>query len=306
MLRQSKLGIIFGILLMGFWLMPVSYGDNSSQELSQLEQQLFAQTYPSESPEDRVTRIETTVFGQSHANQPLDQRLQALGQFVEAPSPQQQRPQPVAHIPPPVSPSETSYPIVVAMEKQVFHQTYETEPLETRLARLEQKVFGHPMQGSLADRSDHLEDVVLGHNPQDAYSQSGENNDIAYSPAASSPQNSADAHNDVQQALPNIENKVFHQTYPQDTVENRLSRLEQKLFNATAPEMSPEDRLYRIAGVLSAQKSSREDTFANVNPNNTGYGYPGGTTSTYTQAPSPVASYGMLGVTLLMMLMSFL
>jgi len=329
MLHKALGMVLIGAVVAWLCVMapPACAADNpSAPQLTKMEQQLFAHTYPSDSPEDRLSRIENTVFGQPRQDQPVDTRLAALGKFFHdnvpqqsaAMQPQAYRPnQPLQNpAPAPVAPDETSYPIVVKMEQQVLHQTFEKEPLENRLARLEQRVYGHPMQGSLQDRSDHLEDRILGSSPQSPDPNGGDSQ--VASSGTMAPENAQAANTDVARALPPLENKLFHQTYPQDSIDARLSRIEQKLFNSTASEMSPEDRMYRIASVLTAQRSARnDDPMANASPAGGGYSYGGnnnygtnggyyggypGTGGGYGRS----ASWGPLGVTLLMMLMSFL
>ncbi len=252
-----------------------------SGDLNRMEQQLFTRTYPADSVDARLGRIESTVFGASKNDQPQAQRLQDLGQFFQfpqqapataqrpapsAPPSYQQTPapdvvtyqpnQPVAPNTTSVSGSESEYPSVLAMEQRLFSKTYPTEPIESRLARIENRVLGSTQAGSLQERTDQLRLMVLG----DTGSGGSEAmaNDNSYS-SASAPSGSvsAAASADMIQALPKVEKRILGRNYTGDTVENRLSRIETKLFNSTAPEMSPDDRFYRIVSVANAQRSGQ-------------------------------------------------
>jgi hypothetical protein len=63
---------------------------------------------------------------------------------------------------PPVSQDGTDYPTVGQMEQKVFGQSFPKEDITNRLARLEQRVFGHVQNGALIDRVDALKLSVLG------------------------------------------------------------------------------------------------------------------------------------------------
>jgi hypothetical protein len=251
--------LILVLLILSMSLLPLYATDTSSAQLSKIEQQLFSQDYSSDSTTARLDRLETQVYGAPRSDQPESARIEGLMQFIQPtsapstatthPSPKQQTElnSPITQPPPTQEetalPGESQYPVISTMEQQVFKQTYEKEAIDSRLARLEQKVLGQSQQGTLQDRTDHLRMVVLG----DA---TGSPNGSGYA------QSNAPPSADMQKALPPIEKKVLGQTYPQDTIDARLSRVEMKLFNQTASDMSPDDRLYRIASILTAKNPS--------------------------------------------------
>lgn len=288
------------------------------QQLKQMEEQLFARTYPQESTQVRLDRLEQTVFGTPKTQESPTQRVQRLSQFFKNPhqspittvAPQPtlpplspeivQRGNNVPQQPPTVSGDESRYPAVVAMEQKVFQRIFEQDSIETRLSRLEQRVLGQPQNGSLQERTDQLRLMVLGDtgtgDPAGSMSHSNPGN--ADGIALPDP-NAISA--DLLQALPPVEKRILRQTFPQDSVESRISRLETKLFNATAPEMSLEDRFYRIVSVANAKRSGRQEQAYYNYPNGA---QPGGAYGRYGQQTG--GSMNVFGSMLLMLLMSLI
>lgn len=304
------------VLVWLLWLpLPAQAADVTGQ-LDAIEKQVYARTYSQESPAERLSRLETTIFGAPQQRDAIESRLQALGQFFQptSPMPAQGTTQPpttqATRPTPELAPDESRYPTVTAMENQVLQQTFEQEPLEKRLIRLEQRVYGRSQVGSLQDRSDRLQETVLGNNTASQPLASASSTVSSYTPSMGSSSSSSPSGNPGQisaellQALPAVEQRILHQSFPNDSVENRLSRLETRLFNAPAPEMAPEDRLYRIVSVANAQQSSRSEQALRG-------GFPpfGPGAGPYYSGNLPRASSGPMGIfgsMLLMVLMSLL
>ncbi len=329
-------------LCVGVWLICDVAKANSptlsqlsvEQQLDKMEQQLFGHMYQGETSEERLNRIESTVFGAKQSAQVQENRLKSLQSFFKASvapisgAPpagvlsngalaQQNNPAPLStSTPGPSVPAlnESQYPAVTAMEQRVFQQAFEKEAVENRLARLEARVMGRPQGGTLQERTDQLRMMVLGdvgngyEDPsQGTSSQSGTPSGLGGSQTVS---------NDVLQALPQVEQRLLRQTFPNDSVDARLGRLEQKVFKATAPEMSPDDRFYRIVSVASTQTSRRDQSaYSNIGPGGGYYGSGpmGGSFGLGTQRyygggyMSPRgAMTGSVGSMLLMLLMSLI
>ncbi len=304
-------------------LPALSFAAVDTQQLGQMEQQIFAHKYPGEPVENRLSRLEKAVYGTSRDQEAPESRTAELGRFFKFPAgsgstiagqpssgmpnnaPPAQPQQPLAQTPPnaqPFQPDGTRYPVVTAMESRVFQHTFEAEPLEVRLTRLERTVLNQAQQGTLQERTDQLKMVILGDTgtapPSDLANANGGSPQIAMNPSTTAGPVSPD----LMEALSKVEQKVLRQTFPNDSVESRLSRMEMKLFNSTAPEMPPEDRLYRIVSVLNAKGSSRMEQ-AYRGPGN--IAVPGGRSGGYYSS-SGSAGASALGSMLLMILMSLL
>lgn len=290
---------------------PPVFAADSANDLTRMEQQLFSRSYPGETQEARLSRVENAVFGESRQGQSPDVRFKALGQFFQFPQGPPQamanQPQPIQRPPiqeyskPPAlvsqAPNESQYPTVSAMEQRVFRQTFENNTIDARLERLESRVIGRPQQGTLQERTDQLRMMVLGDTGNGFESSmplaQGSMGDPGSGYGGPGPVNP-----DLIQGLAPVEKKVLRQTYPQDSPEVRLNRLEMKLFNATAPELPPEDRFYRIVGVANAKSNSRYDQAYQIGPGGRGSFPPsGGGTG---------GAMGTFGSMLLMILMSLI
>lgn len=157
--------------------------------LGKLEQRFFQHSYPKESNEERLDRLEKMIFGEAkdgnererldnlvsavpNLNAPADDRSGSGGNGAGARSGSgsgsgagrnsgggnniASDDEPDAHKPQKVD-GESKYPAVTAMEQKVLGKEYTTEPVAQRLARLETKVFGKPSGiEDLTDRMDRL------------------------------------------------------------------------------------------------------------------------------------------------------
>jgi hypothetical protein len=258
------------------------------QKLASLEEKLFMETYLKEAPEARLSRLESTVFGQARTDVPMPERISQLQQTV---MPHQETVSPIATTQPAAEPpittqpqpprteavDATDYPSVTMLEERVFGTTYVKEDITRRLARLEGRVFGYEQRGAMADRLAQLQMTVLGTTdpgkvvlgsppaedgrtplPSDVYTHPY-NGQAASSYASIPPVNNpyqpaSPQYNDPQmmRALDDVERNVLRTTFPGDPLDARLARLENHIFHSTSPEMEPGDRLMRIMAVASA------------------------------------------------------
>ncbi len=104
------------------------------------------------------------------------------------------------------NPQEVAYPKVTQIEQIILNKTYESEPIDIRLERLERKIFRRTFSNySLAQRMDNLTNSV-----------------------AESGVDSKD-----KRALIQLETRVFARNYNSDTTKSRVERLERKMFGAS-------------------------------------------------------------------------
>lgn len=315
--------VAFALVILLAGVPNVGFAADLPQQLTQMEQQLFARTYPMEPSGSRLDRLEASVFGATQPNMPQEQRVQALNQFFQSPQSEapaltfrqspppapmtssSQTPSPVkSNRLPDIVPTESEYPVVGVMEEKVFRRTFQQESVENRLSRLESRILGSPQKGSLQERTDQLRIVVLGDTTggstpgNDASRQiasSDEEEDSSGMTSAPTYQDPQQAESDILQALPAIEKKILKRTFPQESVSDRLSRLEMKLFNTPAPELSPEDRFYRIVSVANAKSYSRREN-----------AYGGPSSGSGSSSGGGGSSMGAWGSMLLMILMSLI
>lgn len=123
----------------------------NSPELDALERKFFEHTYANDSLTRRLDRLEKLVYGEAKPGADLE-RLRALIAAVPAPPKTVSRaattPNTTPRIPTYNKADATDYPSVTALEKQMLKQTFSSQPIRTRLERLEIQAFGRPSVAS--------------------------------------------------------------------------------------------------------------------------------------------------------------
>jgi len=140
-------GLLFTALLLshsGGWA-------SETPALLSLEIRWLNNTYEAEPVENRLERLEQTLFGESHGNEPAEQRLETLQQlFVRYPASgtSTETPSvttPTAELEPVIDSTaamtSVSPPLLGALEKVILHRRFDDQPDGDRLNRLEWKTF---------------------------------------------------------------------------------------------------------------------------------------------------------------------
>lgn len=207
------------------------------QDLNSLEKHFFEHTYPQDTTEDRLTRLEKMVFGEARTGD--DQtRLQQLINAVPAQQPgdnsqssatSAQGGEPdgsQANAGGPQSAGQgdddsdttsgTDYPRVTELEKVLLGKTYQGEPIKHRLDQLELKSFGKTHSNEdLADRVDRIAQYA-------DKKVNGSQNAAFYQ---SEPKNGS-----LEQKVAWLETQIEGQSFPQKPMIERLRPLEQAMF----------------------------------------------------------------------------
>jgi hypothetical protein len=181
-----------------------------------------------------------------------------------------------------------SYPRVTELEQQFLGKTYESEPLPTRVARLETKKFGKASTGDLCDRIDKLDrfaqpkppppesDVPDGDGGQPPPNQAGaggtnfQANMANMQPSMSGSQGSEGGDSDARAEnssgdygnypkVTALEQEFLGKTFVVDPLPARLSRLETKEFGKTSPDDALCDRMDRLEKRSSKPKQVADD-----------------------------------------------
>jgi hypothetical protein len=142
--------------------------DGSAAKVTSLETKFFAHPYKAEGLSRRVSRLEKFVYG-TESNETLESRIRKLTEStVVIPSSATvehvtQRDNAAAAAGKQTSTrhdvlDQTRYPRVSELEQEIFDKTFESDAIPTRIARLEDKVFGRvwATQTDLAVRVDRL------------------------------------------------------------------------------------------------------------------------------------------------------
>lgn len=180
-------GVVMACCLTMSWA-PVSMAADTKTDsaLSGYETALFARSYASESLEQRLERLETTLFGQPQTGDVqarLTQTMSVLSQqFNQLPvqdttsagvstkSPIDGQPIPTQIPSLPQAPANatdgTDYPTVTEMERNLFQKAYTSEDITERLKRLEMHVFKQTFDTlPMVDRVDQLSLKVVPNSP---------------------------------------------------------------------------------------------------------------------------------------------
>ncbi len=102
-------------------------------------------------------------------------------------------------------PNSASYPKISEIEKLTFNRTFEDEPIEIRLSRLESKLYKKDYSSqSLAQRVEAIENTL----DEKSISRKDKN------------------------TLSSLEKKIFNKTYDQESSQSRIQRLERSVLGA--------------------------------------------------------------------------
>lgn len=164
------------------WITPL-VDPTVEAEVSRVEKEIMARTYPTESINSRITRLEKFIFGQTKESSSQPERLSALSRVVPAkiqanaeedftdPSNLQERVSTQAHSENDVA-SETTAPSIdtelmeklEAIELKIFNRTFANESVDSRISRMEKIQFNSTASDmSDNDRLDRVASVMRAH-----------------------------------------------------------------------------------------------------------------------------------------------
>lgn len=227
-----------------------------ASHLSKIENDLWGFEYSNDTENDRISRIEKNVFGQTNTSETLEKRVEKINRALGIES--QKEAQSSAGELMQEEVEGVSYPQIDQLELKLFSKVYDKENIYKRIERLEKKIFGSPQEGDLAARTDKLKGYLnIDTTPKTVYSQ--EDNFQSYRGAQNS--YGYDEYNsynsDIGIQLSGLENSLFGKTFSQDPTALRLNRLERKIFQR---DFSTDDdilRMQRLQAAASAKKTAK-------------------------------------------------
>ena len=256
--------------------------------LGKIENVLYGFQYDNENDNERLGRIEQTVYGTASAGN-IETRIKKLKSDISADLIGQEiKPKEDTFAEEdyytaeeePVADANIQYPAVDELEMRVFKQVYQSKDIKQRLTDLENKTFGkNYMEDDLASRTDRLKAAIK---PQSFMTNeiAQSSNDYYYDDVVELDRNyhldrydspyefDYDAYNAAQNTarsgffptrkanINSIENTILKRTYTNETMDQRLSRLEKTLFGTEFQNEDDQTRLERISVAYKAQKSS--------------------------------------------------
>jgi hypothetical protein len=280
-------GVIFALNL---FHAPFAKAIESTQAL---EETFFHRSYPLDTQEVRLGRLEMFLFGDEKPG-PIQDRYSNLLQAAiqnkvsleskpvldSDTDPRFQQSNVLQGLPsettegyqqPPevIGPDATDYPTVTAMENRSFGRAFDHEDILVRLERLENHVFKHPFpQNPLAERVDQLTLRIL---PEDPLSQEMRLNGLPPQAAAEAsrlPQTGeqmASQNLAIYGQLASLELRLIGMSYGGESLTTRLNRLEGKVFGQFQAG-SIDDRFARLQERASGTASGYSNPMSS-NPN---------------------------------------
>ena len=131
--------------------------------VTELENSILGQNFPSQDLAVRLARMEKKAFGNASASSDLSQRTDALEQYAEKNLHKKDFYEDTTETATTTGgaasdSSAADYPRITALEKVILMQSHAGEPLPERLNRMEAKAFGSPSEKlDLSQRTDALE-----------------------------------------------------------------------------------------------------------------------------------------------------
>lgn len=182
----------------------------------------------------------------------------------------------LAAVSPPADAATTTVTAEIsAYEKKLFERTFDGEPNERRLDRLESFIFGEKNSGPLTTRIGKIAAVVPlpaqttaaagGHSQSPAAGSAG----VRKAPAAASEEPLLDSPGNYPH-ITALEGEMLGQTYEGHSLNDRLSRLETKAFGAPSKSKDFEERTDAIDQYQQARRIPKPMTIGH--PNDLGVG----------------------------------
>ena len=144
----------------------ITFAGPNTSILDKIENSIFGYTYPNETEEARINRIEKNVYGQTSTGQistrvaklRKDLAADMMGKEIEPKEDTFAEPEDSwVFAKEPVEASKIDYPAINELEQQVFKKEYKEQNIKTRLTNLEKKTFGKTYENEdLSTRVDRL------------------------------------------------------------------------------------------------------------------------------------------------------
>lgn len=269
----KKLSVIF-ILLIG---LQGFAKDTVSTTLSKLEDATFGVEYSSEKPENRLNRLEKNIYGKTKSGT-VQNRLSAInkdiagdviGQEIAPSTDTFMNEEDIVK-----SDGTENYPILDEIEQKLFMSSNPEKSLRSRIVRIEKKLFSKTFEtDDYYTRMERIKAEYYSQNPPIAQNNNTyyDSDYMAYNDTEpdiqsyyTSPQMrnlernkgpySTYSPKDEYQ-LTALEEKLLHNSYPNEPVNERLSRLENKVFETDFFYDDAKLRIDRLASATKAKKS---------------------------------------------------
>lgn len=278
---MKKIFIIMFIMLSV--ICRVSALEPKTDYLSKMENSVFGMDYPSLKIEDRLAKLEETVYGRKKTGKTTDRmkqlskdmNVEMLGQEV---TPEAGMGEMLAEIEEDTTPdSSVDYPIIndvekhlaikntsdktlhsrlVTIEKKLFNNVYDTDDYYSRVERIKQKIYGTP--DLIAQGLGPNDIIIPEYNSSDTNVWGMDEIMGMDNPIAGAWTQRKRTFSNATAKISALEKKLFKNTYPEEEINDRLARLESSVFDTEFYYDDENERINRLEGAIKGQKSANK------------------------------------------------
>ncbi len=250
----------------------VSATEKSIDTLTKIENSVLGANYSNQKIETRLDRLEKQVYGKKK-NGKTNDRLQKLAKDLNADTIGQEV-EPCVDMGEEIAEntpdSSVDYPIIkdverslnieskpnqslhsrlVAIEKNLFHNVYDTDDFYTRVERIKGKVY-KTNESSLADKY-YDDEIEIPSYSSDEILENGWDMEKLF-------KKKPRTHHfgDSCSKISELEHKVLNNTYPHESNNDRLARLESSVFDTEFYYDNEDERIHRLESAIKGQKSA--------------------------------------------------
>ena len=261
----------------------VSAFETKTDPLTKMETSVFGMDYSNQKTEDRLSRLEETIYGRKKSGNTAN-RIKQLSKDMNADLIGQEVPpetgmgEMISELEEENTPdSSVDYPIIndvekhlaikntekqtlhsrlVTIEKKLFNNVYDTDDYYSRVERIKQKIYGTP---DLIAQGLGPNDIVI---PE--YDSSDTNvwgmdeimgHDNSFSGSWAPKRKTF---GNISSKISALEKKLFNNTYPEEENNDRLARLESSVFDTEFYYDDETERINRLEGAIKGQKSANK------------------------------------------------
>lgn len=251
--------------------------------LSKMENSVFGTDYPNQKLENRLSRLEETIYGRKKNGTPSvrmkqiskDMNADLLGQEItpdsgmgDMISEEAEENTPDNSVEYPIlddvekrltlnnNKHQTLHSRLVAIEKKLFNNTYDTDDYYSRVERIKEKIYG--TRDLIAQGLGPNEVVIPEYDSSDI--DEWDTDDIMNSDSNfwQSTKRKFGRGNNIAYKISALEEKLFQNTFPDEENNDRLARLESSVFDTEFYYDDETERVNRLEGALKGQKSANK------------------------------------------------
>lgn len=235
-----------------------TFAMTTNEYITYLEEKLFGANFSNQTISERIDRIEMQIYDNNYAGS-TEERLAKIEKIypkeeLETQSPNSQNYYEENWYKQNYPEEETSnynnYPIINQIEEKIYKRNYQGEDIYSRLARLEQELYGNIKNDqTLQDRVESLKSVLPNKHYNRFSAQNVGLDDFGLN-TPSEYQKTSNVYFDKQSIVEELELETFNKSFEREHLSKRLDRLENYYFGNISMNSNDSDRINRLATVI--------------------------------------------------------